>query len=63
VFRRGDGILLPRLACGDKNNFVKIELVRNLIGGHEVTVVNGVKGSPHDTDASTPRGISHEAVD
>ncbi|MFT6534935.1 MAG: hypothetical protein ACJAS7_000975 [Alpinimonas sp.] len=60
VFGRRNGIFLPGLTGGNKNYFVKLKLMSYLAGSNQVTIMNGIKGAAHDTDASTPRGISHQ---
>jgi hypothetical protein len=50
--RDGAVILLVRLAGRHEDDLVQREIVRDLTGGDQVTVMNGVEGTAHHTDPS-----------
>ena len=49
----GDGALHPRLAGGNEDHLVEVELLLHLARGHEVAVVDGIERAAHDADART----------
>jgi len=48
--------LLPGLAGGHEHHAVEAELPAGLLGGDEVTVVDGVEGAAHDPDSPAHEG-------
>ena len=59
VLALGDLALHPRLAGGDEDHLVELELLLHLARGHQVAVVDGVEGAAHDADAWRARASGH----
>jgi hypothetical protein len=56
MFRRANYLLVPRLACGNKDDLIKLKSVSGLRSRNKVAMVNWVKSSTHHANAR-PLGV------